>query len=137
MSGIVQDALHMGIASLNKSASIEYNRIYKVKFDIDNNIETYYNAQINFSGISFQDRYSNFTSDIQSNMFINLMDVPKMIRDYPTLSNTQIYNIQQQLQWIGMQIFKSGVTDLTNYVLHVSLSNQLLNPLTTPALPSV
>lgn len=137
MSGIVQDALHMGIASLNKSASIEYNRIYKVKFDIDNNTETYYNAQINFSGISFQDRYSNFTSDIQSNMFINLMDVPKMIRDYPTLSNTQIYNIQQQLQWIGMQIFKSGVTDLTNYVLHVSLSNQLLNPLTTPALPSV
>ena len=109
-----------GISSVNKAVTSSSNKIFFIKFCIDNDTSTVYDASFTFSGTMYQDKYSNLINDVEQNVHVNIIDMKRLVRDYTDLTNKELNNIFRQLINICLDMINRDYTQFNNYLICVT-----------------
>lgn len=127
---------YWGISSVNKTTSNDNHKIFFFTFTINNVTTVTYSATFDLSGTTYQDRYSNKINNVEQNYYLNISDMRSIVRDYPTITDTQLSRLFQRLINTCIEAMIIGITDLSGYILNANLDGSAPTPVSTPAFPA-
>lgn len=123
---------YYAISSVNKAVASDINSVYYFKFIVDNDETVTYDGSFSYSNTKYQDRYSDAVNNIEQNVYLNLNDMKRLVRDYPTLTELEVNNIFIQLFSTCMRLMNKKLTSLAGYTLCTMRDGSSPNHATLP-----
>lgn len=97
------------------------DRGFPFKFTCNGDQRVYYVGYFHKQTVTYSTRDAQKLNGIQVVYNIDIVDCRKIVRDFPNITEDQVYDIVEQLMPQCIAIEKSGALDIKNQVFNVSI----------------